>query len=95
MFERSIDREHGLFAKNLSGRFIRSPAATGGTLKWAKDMESSRRYLLQAEIEFWHDMLRLNRSRVSRQKEEEMRACLKRAVRSLNASTGVRYRAAA
>lgn len=53
-------------------------------MDWAKDMESSRRYLLQAEIEFWHEMLRLNKSRLPRTEEEEMRACLRRAVRSLN-----------
>ena len=53
-------------------------------LDWAKDMESSRRYLLQAEIEFWHEMLRLNKSRLPKSEEEEMRACLRRAVRSLN-----------
>ena len=53
-------------------------------MNWAKDMESSRRYLLQAEIEFWHEMLRLNKSRLPRTEEEEMRACLRRAVRSLN-----------
>ena len=47
-------------------------------------MESSKRYLLQAEIEYWHEMLRLNRSRLTKNKEEEMRACLKRAVRNLN-----------
>ena len=53
-------------------------------MDWAKDMESSRRYLLQAEIEFWHEMLRLNKSRLPRTEEEEMRACMRRAVRSLN-----------
>ena len=51
---------------------------------WAKDMESSRRYLLQAEIEFWHEMLQLNQSRIPKSKEEEMRACLRAAVRALN-----------
>ena len=55
-------------------------------LDWAKTiMESSKRYLLQAEIEYWHEMLRLNRSRLSKNKEEEMRECLKQAVRNLNA----------
>ena len=49
-------------------------------------MESSKRYLLQAEIEFWHEMLRLNRSRITKNKEEEMRACLKKAVRALNSN---------
>lgn len=50
-------------------------------------MESSRRYLLQAEIEYWHEMLRLNRERVSEAREREMRNCLKEAVRALNAGT--------
>ena len=58
-------------------------------------MESSKRYLLQAEIEFWHEMLRLNRSRISKNKEDEMRACLKQAVRSLNTSDLGEFRAAA
>ena len=48
-------------------------------------MESSRRYLLQAEIEFWHEMLRLNRDRLTEAREKEMRTCLKQAVRALNA----------
>jgi hypothetical protein len=47
-------------------------------------MESSKRYLLQAEIEFWHEMLRLNRSNLSDNKIEEMRDCLRQAVRALN-----------
>lgn len=47
-------------------------------------MESSRRYLLQAEIEYWHEMLRLNKSRISKNREDEMRDCLKKAVRALN-----------
>ena len=58
-------------------------------------MESSKRYLLQAEIEYWHEMLRLNRSRLSKNKEEEMRACLKRAVRNLNSNSLENVRAAA
>ena len=58
-------------------------------------MESSKRYLLQAEIEYWHEMLRLNRSRLSKNKEEEMRACLKRAVRNLNSNPLENVRAAA
>ena len=58
-------------------------------------MESSKRYLLQAEIEFWHEMLRLNRSRIPKNKEEEMRACLKQAVRTLNSSEPGEMRAAA
>lgn len=66
-----------------------------GTLVGQKIMDSSKRYLLQAEIEFWHDMLRLNRSRLPKTKEEEMRACLKRAVRTLNSSEHEDLRAAA
>ena len=58
-------------------------------------MESSKRYLLQAEIEFWHEMLRLNKHRVTKSKEEEMRACLKQAVRALNTYTVEPLRAAA
>ena len=58
-------------------------------------MESSKRYLLQAEIEFWHEMLRLNRSRITKNKEEEMRACLKKAVRALNSNAYGDIRAAA
>ena len=60
-----------------------------------KDMESSKRYLLQAEIEYWHEMLRLNRSRLTKNKEEEMRACLKDAVRNLNSNNLGDIRAAA
>jgi len=58
-------------------------------------MESSRRYLLQAEIEYWHEMLRLNRNRVNKNREEEMRNCLKRAVRALNSNTIPDFRIAA
>lgn len=58
-------------------------------------MESSRRYLLQAEIEYWHEMLRLNKRRVTRTKEEEMRDCLKKAVRAFNSSTVGEFRIAA
>lgn len=58
-------------------------------------MESSKRYLLQAEIEYWHEMLRLNRSRLPKNQEDEMRACLKKAVRSLNANRTGALRAAA
>lgn len=59
------------------------------------NMESSKRFLLQAEIEFWHEMLRLNRERLPRTKEEEMRACLKKAVRTLNSKKVGEIRAAA
>lgn len=58
-------------------------------------MESSRRFLLQAEIEYWHEMLNLNRNRVSKSKETEMRSCLKRAVRALNSSSEPEITAAA
>jgi hypothetical protein len=57
-----------------------------GNIIGQKGMNSSKRYLLQAEIEYWHEMLRINRTRLSRNKEQEMRACLKRAVRTLNSN---------
>lgn len=59
------------------------------------EMESSKRYLLQAEIEYWHEMLRLNKSRVSKFREEEMRCCLKRAVRAMNSNLMVEFKVAA
>jgi hypothetical protein len=58
-------------------------------------MESSKRFLLQAEIEYWHEMLKLNRDRVSKSKEEEMRHCLKNAVRTLNTEQVGGFRVAA
>lgn len=58
-------------------------------------MESSRRYLLQAEIEYWHEMLRINRDRLSKDKEKEMRVCLKQAVRALNTRKSPPIRVAA
>ena len=60
-------------------------------------MESSRRYLLQAEIEYWHEMLRLNRDRLSESRQKEMRTYLKDAVRTLNAGVVAvdQYRAVA
>ena len=58
-------------------------------------MESSRRYLLQAEIEYWHEMLLLNKSRINKQKEREMRNCLKQAVRALNTSQAAEFQIAA
>jgi hypothetical protein len=58
-------------------------------------MESSRRYLLQAEIEYWHEMLRLNRSRLPESSKREMRDCLKEAVRALNSRPAPEYRAVA
>jgi hypothetical protein len=63
--------------------------------EWAKDMESSKRYLLQAEIEYWHEMLRLNRRQISKFKEKEMRACLEQALRALNTPTIGDFKAAA
>ena len=71
------------------------PPLTRHHVDWAKDMESSKRYLLQAEIEYWHEMLRLNRTRLPKPQEDEMRACLKRAVRSLNSNQTGEMRAAA
>ena len=50
-------------------------------------MESSKRYLLQAEIEYWHEMLSLNKSRLPKNREEEMRACLKNAVHAMNTNS--------
>lgn len=58
-------------------------------------MESTRRYLLQAEIEFWHEMLRLNRSRLSEDAQKEMRSCLKKAMRDFNTRAESRQRIAA
>jgi len=58
-------------------------------------MESSKRYLLQAEIEYWHEMLRLNKSRISENRENEMRACLKKAVRAMNNNSIGEFRVAA
>jgi hypothetical protein len=58
-------------------------------------MESSRRYLLQAEVEFWHEMLQLNDNRLPLRKKEEMRGCLKAAVRALNAAPRQEFQAAA
>ncbi len=63
--------------------------------KREKDMESSKRYLLQAEIEYWHEMLQLNQRRISKFKEEEMRACLEQAMRALNTPTIGDFKAAA
>jgi hypothetical protein len=60
-----------------------------------KDMESSRRYLLQAEIEYWHEMLQLNQSRIPKSREEEMRVCLKKALRAFNSNPVGEFRAAA
>jgi hypothetical protein len=58
-------------------------------------MESSRRYILQAEISYWHEMLHLNRNVLSERKEEEMRFFLKKAMRELNQNPYMEHRAAA
>jgi len=47
-------------------------------------MESSKRYILQAEIDYWHEMLHLNRNILSDRREDEMRLLLKQALRDLN-----------
>jgi hypothetical protein len=58
-------------------------------------MESSRRYLLQAEVEYWHEMLRINRNRLSDSREQEMRNCLKAAMHALNVRPSPRFSKAA
>jgi len=58
-------------------------------------MESSRRFILQAEIEYWHEMLHLNRKILSDRKEDEMRLYLKKAMRDLNSNQHRELRAAA
>jgi len=60
-----------------------------------QNMESSRRFLLQAEIEYWHEMLRLNAPHLDSENLKEMRDCLRQAVRSLNSSSFERFQAAA
>lgn len=77
-----------------------SRGENAGPWHWAKDMESSRRYLLQAEIEYWHEMLRLNRERLTKTREKEMRSYLKEAVHAFNTGASspgpvTRYRAVA
>ena len=54
------------------------------TLTTGKKMESSRRYLLQAEIQFWHEMLSLNKDRLPEETKTEMEECLRQAVQHLN-----------
>lgn len=87
------NKEH--YRLGITDDFPKSRRPMRGTLIGQRIMESSKRYLLQAEIEFWHDMLRLNRSRLPKTKEQEMRDCLKRAVRTLNSSDRGDVRAAA
>ena len=86
---------NGISTEDYQDDFQNIAARQNAVPKWAKDMESSKRFLLQAEIEYWHEMLRLNKSRVTRSKEIEMRNCLKMAVRSLNCSPSMELRAAA
>lgn len=58
-------------------------------------MESSRRYLLQAEIDYWHEMLRINRYRLDERREREMRQLLRDALRALNTNSPERFKAVA
>lgn len=58
-------------------------------------MESSRRFLLQAEVEYWHEMLRLNNGRLSEARKKEMRDCLRAAMTALNAPPAKSFRPAA
>jgi len=58
-------------------------------------MESSRRYLLRAEIEYWHEMLRINRNRLTESSKQEMRRCLRAAIQALNSPPEQRMRSAA
>lgn len=71
------------------------PRPLAGAHKGAKTMESSRRYLLQAEIDYWHEMLRINRHRINERREREMRGLLRDAVRALNTSSPERFKAVA
>ena len=70
------------------GKFIKddyiSAAPLESGLISGRKMDSSRRYLLQAEIEYWHEMVRLNHHVVSKKTLKEMRYCLKKALRDLN-----------
>lgn len=64
-------------------------------MELGKKMESSRRFILQAEIEYWHEMLHLNRNILSDRREDEMRLYLKKAMRDLNSNQYRELRAAA
>ena len=81
------------------GTFIKddhiSAAPLESGLISGQKMDSSRRYLLQAEIEYWHEMVRLNRRVISKPALDEMRSCLKKAVRDLNSAHFVERRIAA
>jgi hypothetical protein len=61
-----------------------APPGKKAVRDWAM-MESSKRFILQAEVEYWHEMLHINQEHLSEQKESEMRFFLKRAVHELNA----------
>jgi hypothetical protein len=78
-----IPRGKGKPAITRNQEDFNTPPGKKAVRDWAM-MESSRRYILQAEVEYWHEMLHLNRDRLSEQKEIEMRFFLKRAVRELN-----------
>jgi hypothetical protein len=97
---------HGCVTRNTRGqglaaatsiRMIRhiAPQTRMRNQNWAKDMESSRRFLLQAEIEYWHEMLRINRYSLNESRKQEMRDCLKAAMFALNAKPAQRYSTAA
>ena len=58
-------------------------------------MESSRRHIIQAEIDYWHEMLLVNRDVLSQDKEVEMRNLLKKAIRQLNQQSSQDHRVAA
>jgi len=62
---------------------------------FGQNMESSRRFLLQAEIEYWHEMLRLNGPHLDSKNLKEMRDCLRQAVRNLNSNSFESFEAAA
>lgn len=71
------------------------PRPMAGAHKGARTMESSRRYLLQAEIDYWHEMLRINRHRLGDRRQHEMRQLLRDALRALNTSSPERFKAVA
>lgn len=58
-------------------------------------MESSKRYILQAEVEYWHEMLRINRNILSEKAKSEMRLLLKNALLQLNGVQDLNQKAAA
>jgi hypothetical protein len=91
----AINAGKGFLRRKIKDDFQNITAREKAVPKWAKDMESSKRYLLQAEIEYWHEMLQLNVSRITKSKETEMRSCLKQAVRALNSNPSVEFRVAA